>query len=480
MIPKLHPKGTSFRGAALYLLHDKEASTSERVARTETRNLATKNPEAAWRVMAATAMEAPRLKEEAGIKATGRKSRSVALHLTLSWHPDEAPGLTHDEMIAAADGAVAALKAEGHQALYVIHSDEPQPHVHVLLNRISPDDGRLLSSSMEKLALSRWAEAYEKERGHVFCEERVMNNASRSRGNYVRGKADRPRHIYELEAGNDNALWAQKTRQEQLELDLALRKKTDAQREQHATQWKALDAKLAEGKAAIDQASKRARTVAVQKVGQAFEDRFARLMLDQHEERAAFADREETLRGKGLNLLRAVDWAGLKKRDWAGTVIKEAFGLLAGRVGWRSEAFRQKQRREWTALEDEMQAAKTRAAEEQKREHARQLQDGRNAYMLARATLEVQQSLERGWLANEWRARRKDRELAWEAARAREATVAFEKQATPEEERQKAAEAFMGRMRKARSERERDRGNTRSSDAARKRRDRGRADGWGR
>ena len=32
MVPKIHAKGSSFKGAALYLLHDKDrASTSERV-----------------------------------------------------------------------------------------------------------------------------------------------------------------------------------------------------------------------------------------------------------------------------------------------------------------------------------------------------------------------------------------------------------------------------------------------------------------
>ena len=63
MLPKLHSKGKSFKGAALYLLHDKDrAATSERVAWTETRNLLTDDPHRAWRVMAATAMKQDILK----------------------------------------------------------------------------------------------------------------------------------------------------------------------------------------------------------------------------------------------------------------------------------------------------------------------------------------------------------------------------------------------------------------------------------
>ena len=55
MVPKLHAKGSSFKGAALYLLHDKNrAQTGERVAWTETRNLAVDDPETGWRIMAAT------------------------------------------------------------------------------------------------------------------------------------------------------------------------------------------------------------------------------------------------------------------------------------------------------------------------------------------------------------------------------------------------------------------------------------------
>ena len=463
MIPKLHKKGKSFRGAALYLLHDKEAETSERVAHTVTRNLATNNPEAAWRVMAATALDQGRLKAEAEIKTTGRKSKDAVLHLTLSWHPDEAEALTQEEMVRAADEAVAALKAEGHQAMYVIHSDEPQPHIHVLLNRVSPADGRMLSSSKEKLALSRWAESYEKARGHIYCEERVMNNASRSRGNYVRGQADRPRHIYELEAGNDNALWVHETRQKQLDLDLALRRKTDDQKARHTAQWKAVEDTLEEGKAAINAKAKPNLTTATQRAGQRYEDRFARLELAQHEERVAFAERENTLWGKGINMLKAIDWSSLRRRDRAGSAIKQAFGLISNRVGWRSEALRRQQRREWENLEDEMAAAKQRAADVERRAHKRRHQHNRDRYMLARRKLELQQQLERSWIANEWRTRRKDRELAWETARKKQATIAFERKATPENERKKAAETFMGRMRRARSEREREKSKDRTT-----------------
>ena len=56
MVPHVTAGGSSFKGAAAYYLHDKEAETAERVTWTETINLITSNPETATRVMAATAM----------------------------------------------------------------------------------------------------------------------------------------------------------------------------------------------------------------------------------------------------------------------------------------------------------------------------------------------------------------------------------------------------------------------------------------
>ena len=456
MIPKLHKKGTSFRGAALYLLHDKEASTSDRVASTETRNLATKNPEAAWRVMAATALDQSRLKSEAGIKTTGRKSKDSVLHLTLSWHPDEAEELTRDEMTAAADGALKALKAEGHQALYVIHDDEPQPHIHIVVNRISPTDGRMLSSSKEKLALSKWAQTYEKDRGTIYCEERVLNNAARARGQYVRGQKDVPRHIFEQQASNDNEPWVVKLRQEQQAKDLEVRRKQIAQKSRHSDEWIALGTEHAAGKAELDKKLRRETTIATQAAGEPFIARHAHLEHELYEERVAFAKREETLWGKGLNMLKSIDWAGLMREGRRGSAIKEAFGLLAGREGARSESLRRAQVRRIIELEKEEAETKRLAAAAEKRKHGVRLQKHRDSFLLKREDVVFRHQMEDSLTATAWLERKKQRELAWEQARSQHAKIAFEKTATPQEERKKAAETFMGRMRKARSERERE------------------------
>ena len=171
-------RGTSFKGASDYLLHDKgKASTSERVAWFESINLWADRPEHVWHEMWDTWRERANLKREAGLKATGRDNKAPVLHLSLSWHPDEQP--TPEHMKEAARSALKALGLQEHQVLLVAHKDEPQQHVHLLINTVHPHTGKTVDLKYSKEALSRWAEAYEREHGSIRCEERVKNNARR-------------------------------------------------------------------------------------------------------------------------------------------------------------------------------------------------------------------------------------------------------------------------------------------------------------
>jgi hypothetical protein len=185
MVPKLI-KGRSFKGCASYLLNGSDGNQQDRVAFTETRNLHTEKADLAWRCMVATAKDAERLKQQAGIKNTGRKTDKHVIHLVLSFHPDEADHVDDGQMVQAADEALKALDAQGHQALIVAHNDKDHRHLHVLLNRTCPVSGRTLSSSNDRLRLSKWAQSWE-ERFGVFCEQRIVNNASRE-GEYIRDR----------------------------------------------------------------------------------------------------------------------------------------------------------------------------------------------------------------------------------------------------------------------------------------------------
>ena len=172
MVPDIAKTGHSFKGAMAYYLHDKNAATAERVAWAETRNLATDDPEAAQRIMIATAQSADELKAAAGIKNTGRKSKAHVYAYSLAWHPDEAGQLDRAEMLRAVDSSMKALGAAQHQAIIVCHRDQKHPHVHVILNRVDPKTGVMLSTSNDRLKLSDWANAYERERGAILTPKR--------------------------------------------------------------------------------------------------------------------------------------------------------------------------------------------------------------------------------------------------------------------------------------------------------------------
>ena len=61
-------------------------------------------------------------------------------------------------MVEAARESLKALGVEDRQALIVSHNDEPHPHVHVIVNRVSMEDGRAANMRGDHLRLSRWAE----------------------------------------------------------------------------------------------------------------------------------------------------------------------------------------------------------------------------------------------------------------------------------------------------------------------------------
>ena len=192
MVAKIHAGGRSFRGAVAYCVGEQrgpewrgemeragagEPPRAERVAWIETRGLATADPRTAARQMAATAQYAGELKRLAGIGAGGRKLKEPVAHYTLSWSPDERPDRM--EMSRAVDESLRALGMEDRQAVVVAHRDTRHRHVHVVVNRVSSEDGRAASLGRSRLALSRWAEEHERRQGRIRCARRVAHNDRR-------------------------------------------------------------------------------------------------------------------------------------------------------------------------------------------------------------------------------------------------------------------------------------------------------------
>ena len=194
MIAKIHRSGSSFRKAVAYCLGDKKVEKpryddeeqewtrkreerrqhletkpsfalgeiSERVEWTETMNLDTDDPRLAARLMAATASYSEELKHLAGIPAGGRKLQKPVCHYTLYWKKGEMP--KKSTMVEASKDSLRTLHMEEHQALLVAHRDENHALVHVIVNRVSLEDGRAAKLNQSRLHLSRWAERYERGR----------------------------------------------------------------------------------------------------------------------------------------------------------------------------------------------------------------------------------------------------------------------------------------------------------------------------
>lgn len=233
MVPKVAGKGKSFKGAGAYYLHDKGASTSERVAFAETIGLPTSDPDMAIRLMAHTAMNQNAIKARAGGKAQGRKLRDPVYAYSLAWAPDESP--TPEAMKAAARETLTRLGLDGHEAILIAHNDEPHPHIHVIVNRVHPETGIAAKLSCDHLILSKWAEAYEQAQGKIRCEQRVENNRqrqalkeqaqaafvkdrqSRNAAEYHRWRSLRIKEEFERRQAESRKLsQAQKTRRDQL------------------------------------------------------------------------------------------------------------------------------------------------------------------------------------------------------------------------------------------------------------------------
>lgn len=200
MIAEAHGGGASFGGAAAYCLGmdratlDAERGSPEhvevrpvepsaRVAWTDVRNLATTDVPRAARQMAATVQYAGELKRLAGGSRAGRPLAKPVYHYTLSWARDERPDRA--EMGRAVDGSLEALGMEDRQAFVVAHNDTRHPHAHVVVNRVSAEDGRAAGRGNDRLRLSRWAERWEREHGGLRCERRAEHNRRRAAGEWV-------------------------------------------------------------------------------------------------------------------------------------------------------------------------------------------------------------------------------------------------------------------------------------------------------
>jgi len=185
MIPRISKVGRSFKGAFQYFAHDKDKQpTRNRIAWAHTENMLTDDPDHAWKVMAYTVRQQERLKAASGQKTTGRKLEKPVFSYSLAWHPEQNPDKEH--MLETARKSLADLGLSEHETLFIAHRDEPQKHVHVIVNRVHPITGIAADLSNSKRKLSDFARVYEREHGKVYCQQREDNFEKRQQGKKTR------------------------------------------------------------------------------------------------------------------------------------------------------------------------------------------------------------------------------------------------------------------------------------------------------
>lgn len=168
-------RGRSFKTLFQYVFFDKRGCRlAHRFDWAEALNCAlARDPCRTWFEMLVTWDARTALKRASGIALSGRDNERPVLHLILSWAQHERP--VRREMMDAATEALDWLGLAEHQACVVAHNDEPQPHVHIIINTVHPLTGKTADLYRSKRTLSAWALNWEERHGGVQIKNRVLN-----------------------------------------------------------------------------------------------------------------------------------------------------------------------------------------------------------------------------------------------------------------------------------------------------------------
>lgn len=410
MVPDITGTGHSFQGAMAYYLHDKaegggsdraHPTTADRVAWTETRNMMDVGPHTATRIMIATAQQADQLKAAAGVKNTGRKSTAHVYAYSLAWHPDEAGKLDKAEMLRAADASLKVLGAGEHQAVIVCHTDQKHPHVHVIVNRVHPDTGKMLTTSNDRRKLSEWANQYERERGQILTPKREEKRQIREQFDEVRRKefveqrrklADTARSEPQKPVQASGATYAPSD----------LKELSDAQKARHKAEWPALSEKHRKTKDAIysEYGGKIKAASAAHK--EAMRPYWREQFRRERDERRQFDRDERTISGVVKNALHAALHQQAQGQNGGRGLLSATFANVLSSQA-RSFALAEKQQMKRDQLHAEMKRVLDREVSGLKEQRGAALQGQREAFGKERLALIERQNVERAKVREAWR-----------------------------------------------------------------------------
>ncbi|WP_290478762.1 relaxase/mobilization nuclease domain-containing protein [Hyphomonas sp. UBA1923] len=159
-IPARQP--SNFRASARYLAGRTKGVTPERVEWVFAQNLQTTDPDAAAAIMDATA-------------ARSTRCRAPAYHFILTFDPKDAKAkkISPDIMREIAEETISRMGLKEHQALVYAHRDTDHPHMHFLINRVHPVEGRAYSRHEDGKRLTELCRDIARERGLNIPNDRT-------------------------------------------------------------------------------------------------------------------------------------------------------------------------------------------------------------------------------------------------------------------------------------------------------------------
>jgi hypothetical protein len=457
--------GSSFKGAFMYYTHDKRSEgedmrlSDDRVDWMEYRNLATDDPHLASSIMAATAANQSSLKQQAGVPLPKKgESDQVVYHYSLAWHPSEKDGLTKSEMMRAANESIRALGAEHCQAAFIAHNDTDHPHVHVVVNRVSPETGELLNLWQSQKRLSKWAMSYEQERGKVFCGERVENWNKRAQGQtvYADKGASYQSHGQAEGLGHANDNDTAKLKAEQKAKDADLAAYGQKMHSRHSAEWKAYSRDYQDSKAHILKPNGDRPTPfqqAAADVKAQFKPLRSHLGKQQWRETKDFEKRETRILGKLENAIAAVRYAHALGREESKGYRASLFNFLTSSKS-RKDALERLHKVQWRRLNAGQSAEVGAAIAKVKTDQQATLTAHRQRFSNKRQLLKDTQDGEKADLQRKWKTRKSERLRTYDVIRKQE-VLKKEQKAAPELTRGQQRAAFNqaargGRKRKGR------------------------------
>lgn len=177
MIPRIHKRGSSFKEALNYVLHDPGSQTAHRLDWAFSANCGTVDVADSWRPMYETWDRRTALKRENGVDLRGADNKTPVMHYTLSWAPDDRP--SKQQMMDAALQSLKALGLGDHQAAIAAHNDTAHPHVHIVVNTVHPTTGRTAPLKFPARTLRDFASEHDRQRGVYNAEREAAANRTR-------------------------------------------------------------------------------------------------------------------------------------------------------------------------------------------------------------------------------------------------------------------------------------------------------------